>query len=108
VYPKLPYRASLRIPPNRRPARVVADFWPPLLTPTLLPPLSMFSPGREGGDWACGLRCGCLVFLPAIQEYIATVAENRLPKNEQLFRVIYTGTVSLSTAGRIDTRMLLR
>ena len=32
-------RASPRIPPNRRAARVVSDFFAPLWTPTLFPPV---------------------------------------------------------------------
>src|SRR5437868_12307241 len=32
-------RASPRMPPNRRAARVVSDFFAPLWTPTLFPPL---------------------------------------------------------------------
>src|SRR5437763_6181772 len=85
------YRASLRMPPNRRPARVFADFWPPLFTPTLFPPVWMFSPGREGGDCGRGLRCGCLVFVPAIQQYIAAVGRFRLPDQFRVWLLCYDG-----------------
>src|SRR3954462_51526 len=41
-------RASPRIPPKRRAARVLSDFFAPLWTPTLFLPLWMFSPERDG------------------------------------------------------------
>src|SRR3954453_4962714 len=59
-------RASPRMPPERRVALVVSDFFAPLWTPTLFPPLWIFSPEREGTDWARGFRWGCIVFRPAI------------------------------------------
>jgi hypothetical protein len=72
-------RASLRIPPKRRAARVDSDFFAPLWTPTLLPPVWVFSPGRDGTDRVPGFRCGCIVFLPAMS-IIRAGAEHRTHK----------------------------
>jgi len=58
--------SSHRVPAERRFARVVSDFCAPLFTPTLAPPIWIFSPGRAGGDCGRSDRRGCIVFFPAI------------------------------------------
>src|SRR6266576_5993213 len=58
--------SSHRVPAERRFARVVSDLCAPLFTPTLAPPIWIFSPGRAGGDCGRSDRRGCIVFFPAI------------------------------------------
>ena len=100
-------RASPRIPPNRRAALVDSDFFAPLCTPTLFPPVWIFSPGRDGTDWVPGFRCGCIVFLPAIP-LIRARAPERAHDNEissfQLHLFMFGCAFQSTMAGPFNTR----
>jgi hypothetical protein len=52
-----------RTPAERRFARVVADFCAPLSMPIVIPPVSMFSPGRAGVIAAEAIGADALFFV---------------------------------------------